>query len=525
MAVERKEVVGSKRVAPTAPPVGAVDPNQVATISLYVKAKKEAPEPGAARIVGRAALKSERESALAATFARLFAFAAEHKLKVVETEPARRLMKVSGAIGDLSAAFGADLALYKHGEATFRGRVGVLTAPADIADDLEAVLGLDQRPAATPKLVRAAKAQANTSFLPNAVAGLYGFPTGAAAGKGECVAIIELGGGVAASDTAAAFQAMGIAAPTVVTVGVSGGSSQPGKDTNADGEVALDVQVAGGAAPGATFAVYFAPNTDQGFVDAITHAVHDATNKPSVMSISWGSPESGWTQQAITAMTSAFQDAALAGVSVFAASGDGLATDGVKDGKPHVDFPASSPWVVGCGGTALNSSGGARSTETVWNSNGGGTGGGVSDLFAVPGFQSGVKIPNEIGAPHATKKHPRTTGGRGVPDVASDADPDTGYRVIVDGKAEVIGGTSAAAPLWAGLFALVNAAAGKPAGQPHATFYKNPGIFNDVTHGNNKSGAIGYSAAKGWDACTGLGTPKGAAVIAAFSSSTSRETH
>lgn len=525
MAVERKDVVGSKRVAPSTGSVGAVDPRETATLSLYIKAKVAAPEPGATRIVGRAALKSEREAALADTFARLSAFAASHNLKVVETEPGRRLMKVSGAIGDLSAAFGADLALYKHGAATFRGRTGVLSAPADVADDLEAVLGFDQRPAATPKLVRAVKAQANTSLLPNAVAGLYGFPTHAGAGKGECVAIIELGGGVSGADTAAAFQAMGIPAPTVVTVGVSGGSSQPGKDTNADGEVALDVQVAGGAAPGATLAVYFAPNTDQGFVDAITHAVHDATNKPSVMSISWGSPESGWTQQAITAMTSAFQDAALAGVSVFAASGDGLATDGVTDGKPHVDFPASSPWVVGCGGTALNTSGGTRSTEAVWNSNGGGTGGGVSDLFSVPGFQNGIKIPNEIGAPRASKKHPRTTGGRGVPDVASDADPDTGYQVIVDGKSEVIGGTSAAAPLWAGLFALVNAAAGKPAGQPHATLYANPAAFNDVTHGNNKSGKIGYSAGKGWDACTGLGTPKGASVIAAFSSSAPRESH
>ena len=310
---------------------------------------------------------------------------------------------------------------------------------------------------------------------------------------------------------------MGLPAPTVTAIGVSGGVNSPGTDPNADGEVALDVQVAGGAAPGAKLAVYFAPNTDQGFVDAITQAVHDAANKPSVMSISWGSPESGWTQQAVAAMTSAFQDAAQAGVSVFAASGDGLATDGQTDGKPHVDFPASSPWVVGCGGTAVQASGGALTGETVWNSNGGGTGGGVSDLFTVPAYQSGVKIPAEVHT-HASHKHPRATGGRGVPDVAADADPDTGYRVVVDGKAEVIGGTSAAAPLWSGLFALVNEAAGKSVGQPHPTLYANPAAFNDVTKGNNKSGSIGYSAGPGWDACTGLGTPKGAAVAKAFSS-------
>ena len=516
MAEERKEVVGSARVAPETPSVGAVDPNQSATISLYVKAKTSAAEPGSARIVGREAMKSERESSLAETFARLSAFASAHNLKVVETEPARRLMKVSGAIGDLSAAFGANLALYQHGEGTYRGRTGTLSAPADVADDLEAVLGLDQRPVATPKLVRTAAAQVGQSFLPNTVAGLYGFPTTGGAGKGECVAIIELGGGVSDADTEAAFKAMGIPAPTVTAIGVSGGTSSPGKDPNSDGEVALDVQVAGGAAPGATFAVYFAPNTDQGFVDAITQAVHDSTNKPSVMSISWGSPESGWTQQAIAAMTSAFQDAAQAGVSVFAASGDGLATDGLTDGKPHVDFPASSPWVVGCGGTALETSGGARTGETVWNSNGGGTGGGVSDLFPVPTYQNGIKIPTEV---HAGHRKSTSTGGRGVPDVAAVADPNTGYRIVVDGKNEVIGGTSGAAPLWAGLFALVNAAAGKPVGQPHVTFYANPTIFNDVTEGNNKSGAIGYSAGPGWDACTGLGTPKGAAVAAAFASS------
>ncbi len=514
MAVQRKEVAGTERVPPDAPSAGPVDPNQTATISLYVKPRAAPPEPGAAPVIGRAAMKAERETAMAGAFARITAFAAGHNLTVVESDAARRLVKVSGKLSDLSAAFGADLTLYRHTSGTFRGRTGVLTAPSDIADDLEAVLGLDQRPIATPKLVRVAAAAANTSYPPNAVAALYGFPKTSGQGAGECIAIIELGGGVSDSDTQAAFQAMGLPAPTVAVVGVDGAASTPGTDTNADGEVALDVQVAGGAAPGARLAVYFAPNTDQGFVDAITQAVHDTANKPSVMSISWGGPESTWTQQAVAAMTSAFQDAATAGVSVFAASGDGLATDGVKDGKAHVDFPSSSPWVVGCGGTAVNASGGVLGGETVWNSNGGGTGGGVSDLFPVPAYQSGVKIPAEAHASH--KKHPAASGGRGVPDVASDADPSTGYRVVVDGKAEAIGGTSAAAPLWAGLFALVNEAAGKPAGQPHATLYANPAAFNDVTHGNNKSGSIGYSAAKGWDACTGLGTPKGAAVAKAF---------
>ena len=176
--------------------------------------------------------------------------------------------------------------MFDHPSDPFRGRSGSLTAPSNVADVVEAVLGLDQRPIATPKSVRASKAKAAEARFPNAVAALYGFPK--TTGQGECIAIIELGGGVSTADTAAAFAAMGLTPPSVVAIPVSGGSNQPGKDQDADGEVALDVQVAGGAAPGSTLALYFAPNTDQGFVDAITQAAHDDAQKPSVMSISWG---------------------------------------------------------------------------------------------------------------------------------------------------------------------------------------------------------------------------------------------
>ena len=502
MASERMEIAGSQRAPLADQRVGAVDPAETATISIYLKAPASS-----SGVVGRESLRAQRETDLAPAFARLKAFAEAHGLTLVETDPARRLARISGSLSQLSAAFQADLGMYDLGDGSIRARAGVLTAPADIAPDIEAVLGLDQRPAATPKSrILPNAAAANASYEPNKVAALYGFPTSASGGAGECIALIELGGGVSAADTQSAFNAMGLKIPQVVSVSVDGASTTAGQDTNADGEVALDIQVAGGAAPGARIAVYFAPNTDQGFVDAITPAVHDMANAPSVMSISWGSAESQWTGQAISAMQSAFQDAASAGVSVFAASGDGLATDGQSDGKAHVDFPASSPLVVGCGGTALHATGGRLTSESAWNSNGGGTGGGVSSLFPKPSYQSAINVP----AP------PVSAGGRGVPDVAADADPSTGYKVVVDGKSEVIGGTSAAAPLWAGLFALVNAAAGRPAGDPHAALYAKPTVFNDVTTGNNKSGSVGYNAGPGWDPCTGLGTPKGAAVVSAF---------
>ena len=506
MAQDRIEIVGSRRDAPDARRIGAA-PDEAASVSVYLKRPGAAPEPGSAVVIGRARLRRDRETALDAGVESIAAFARQHGLVVVEQDPARRLVRLSGSVSDLSQAFGTKLALYEHPGGAFRGRSGVLTAPADVAGQIEAVLGLDQRPIATPKSIRLPAAKAAQAHLPNAVAALYGFPKPAGAGKGECIALIELGGGVSSTDTAAAFKAMGLAAPEVTAVAVSGGANQPGKDPDADGEVALDVQVAGGGAPGAAIAAYFAPNTDQGFVDAISQAVHDQANAPSIMSISWGSAESQWTAQAVTAMTSAFQDAAEAGVSVFAASGDGLATDGVSDGKAHVDFPASSPWVVGCGGTRLETSGAVLKGEAAWNSNGGGTGGGISALFAVPAYQDKVALPAPVGS---------TKAGRGVPDVAADADPDTGYSVVVDGQTAVIGGTSAAAPLWAGLFALANAAAGKPVGQPHASLYAHAAAFNDVKTGNNKVGSVGYSAGPGWDACTGLGSPKAAAIEAIF---------
>ena len=506
MPTSRSAIQGSERVAPGDQPLGPADPDQEAVVSLYLK-RASAP-PGALPVRGQQKLRTEREQSLAGPADRIAAFATEHHLTVVERDLARRLIKLSGKIGDLETAFGTRLDMFQHQDGPFRGRSGPLTAPDDVAQALEAVLGLDQRPIATPKSIRLSAAAAAEARLPNEVARLYGFPTGGA-GQGECIAIIELGGGVSAADTAAAFKAMALTPPRVVAVSVGDGVNQPGKDPDADGEVALDVQVAGAAAPKARLAVYFAPNTDQGFVDAITQAVHDTANKPSVMSISWGSAEDGWTGQAVTAMTSAFQDAAEAGVSVFAASGDGLATDSASDGQAHVDFPASSPWVVGCGGTRLRTNGSTLVGETVWNSNGGGTGGGISALFPVPAYQDDVRLPA------SANKGAKT--GRGVPDVAADADPDTGYRVVVDGQAQVIGGTSAAAPLWAGLFALVNAAAGKPVGQPHATLYGDLNAFNDVTAGDNKVANVGYSAGPGWDACTGLGTPKGQGVVALFS--------
>jgi len=155
----------------------------------------------------------------------------------------------------------------------------------------------------------------------------------------------------------------------------------------------LDIEVVGAIAPQATIAVYFAPNTDAGFLDAVTTAIHDTANKPSVISISWGGPESSWTQQALTAFDSAFEAAAAVGITVCVASGDNGSSDGVADGADHVDFPASSPHALACGGTSLQVSGNAITVESVWNdgAQGGSGGGGVSASFALPPWQAGLE--------------------------------------------------------------------------------------------------------------------------------------
>ena len=350
MADQRSTIPGSERSTPPGADAGDVTAKAVAQVSIYLKAVDAHRTRPDLSFRTRSEMRAERETSLKEQIARLLTFADGEGLKVVETDPGRRLVKVEGALEALQKAFGTQLRQYEHEGRSFRARSGALTAPREVAEVVEAVLGLDERPIATPKLRWLADPSTTTGFLPNHVTALYGFPSPAGPRSGECIGIIELGGGFTDSDTSAAFEAMGLTPPKVTAIPVSGGSNTPGKDTDADGEVALDIQVSGAGAPGAALAVYFAANTDQGFVDAISQAAHDETNKPSVLSISWGSAESEWTQQAITAMTSAFQDAADLGVSVFAASGDGLATDGVSDGKAHVDFPASSPLVVGCGG-------------------------------------------------------------------------------------------------------------------------------------------------------------------------------
>jgi kumamolisin len=453
--------------------------------------------------------------ARAADVAAIRAFAAENNLAVVGAESARRTIILGGTVGAFSKTFGAELQHHFFAGRTYRCRTGVLQIPAALENIIEGVFGLDNRPQARTHFRRRIRAAAaDVSFTALQVAQAYNFPAGAD-GAGEAIAILELGGGYRPQDLTEYFSNLGLVAPVVSAIPVDGGSNAPtGSADGPDGEVELDIEVAGAIAPAAKFGVYFAPNTDQGFIDALTTAVHDTTLLPSIVSISWGGPENSWTAQARDALNSACQDAATMGVTVLVASGDNGATDGSTNGALEVDFPSSSPYVIGCGGTKLALSGNSISSEVAWNDlalNEGATGGGVSEVFAIPSFQSGAKVP---AAPNGFK-------GRGVPDVSADADPASGYVVLVDGTSTVIGGTSAVAPLWAGLLARINQSIGKPAGYLNPLIYAlkpaagGPAAFQDITSGTNG----GYSAAPGWDPCTGLGSPNGAALLAALKGS------
>jgi kumamolisin len=448
-----------------------------------------------------------------ATITKLEDFAREHNLAVSRIDRAQHVVYLTGNARDVSLAFQTYLESYEQPDGvTYRGRTGPLHVPEDLAGAILSINGLDERPVAKPKLRLRPAAEPDAGpkvdYTPLELAKLYSFPIPANPGQGQCIAIIELGGGFRQSDLTTYF---GPSGPKVTAISVDRGRNAPAGNPNGpDGEVMLDIEVVGMTAPKAAIAVYFAPNTNKGFLDAIGAAVHDNVRKPSVISISWGSAEDGggYSTSSLNAFDQIFQAAATMGVTILAAAGDNGSSDGLAG--DHVDFPAASPRVTGCGGTRLVAPDKQTiQSESVWNdgAQGGATGGGVSKLFPVPAYQRGLTAAR-------TDKTAPPLSGRGVPDIAANADPVTGYEVLVDGQRFVIGGTSAVAPLLAGLVALLNQQIGKPVGFWNPILYAelNTKSVRDISTGNNGT----YAAAQGWDPCTGVGAPVGNSMLAAL---------
>jgi kumamolisin len=287
-----------------------------------------------------------------------------------------------------------------------------------------------------------------------AAAGAYGFPLTKATGKGYVGGIIELGGGYDLGQLAVYFASINRPMPTFTFVPVGSGSNTPDND-GADGEVQSDMIMAGVVAPGAELRIYGAGNTDEEFLAATTQALNECHG----VALSWGGPESQWNPQVMLDFESVIAAAKTKGVPFFVAAGDSGADDGT--GSPTVDFPASAPSSIAVGGTRLIlNPDGTRASETLWNDNpaNDATGGGVS-----------LRFP-----------------GRTVPDIAGNADPDTGYQVSVDGTDQVIGGTSLPTPMFLGLHALLwELAGGKPPDflglvTTHATAYFDAALGTDT---------------------------------------------
>ena len=533
-------------VPAAAPPV---DPRELVELTVRLRRKPGALFPQVSRLGATppAARRHLTHDEVAAVYGAseadldaVMAYVEASGLDVLEASAAKRTVMLAGTLGAVSKAFPVDVRRVEHRGMRYRRRVGEVSVPYALAGVIEAIFGFSNHPRARPYLVMpsrdapAAAAHASTggpapvsgpvreSRLASEVAALYDFPAGFD-GSGQCIGLLQFGGGYRDDDLRRYFARIGVR-PEVVAVPVGGHQNTPGIDRGADGEVALDIEVAGAVAPGARIAVYFADWTERGWVDALNAAIHDRVNKPSVISISWGWAELeqtghvAWTQAAIDAVNAALEEAALLGITVICAAGDDGSTDGVNDARAHVDFPASSPYVLSCGGTALRVADGKLVREVVWNeglrSTGRGTtGGGVSDVIPMPTWQANANVPASMATGNP---------GRGVPDVAGSAAGQTGYTIHLAGRdIPGVAGTSAVAPLYAGLIARLNQALGKRVGYLNPFLYGSlaaSGVCRDITEGSNDAtGQLGaYGARPGWDACTGLGSIIGSKLLEAL---------
>ena len=434
-------------------------------------------------------------------------WAGSNNLSIEEAHHGQSVVKVKGTIGTFNRLFDIVLQDVTTDERTYMMPNVKPTIPLDIASIVESVPGFDQSFLAKKNIVIADANLTNPDLAvtPVQMATAYNIPSGN--GYGACIGIFELSlnltspndyrEGWQQPDVDASFSRIGLASPSITTVSVTSGGTVPYFHTASSGESMLDIYCAGAVAPGAKLVYYISPNTGtQSILDNINAAVNDTVNNPSVISISWGIGDG-------TQFDSAFQAAIVQGITCFVSSGD--------SGANNLSMASSccSQYMISTGGTTVVLNGSNQITsEVAWS----GSGGGISGSIALPSWQSGLTSTTKTAGSTGT---PTTLPRRAIPDISAPADPNTGFQFYFGGTSSVVGslgqvgGTSASAPLLAGIWARINQQLGQRIPFNMATWYANASLFNDITSGDNRNGyTTGYTTTAGWDPVTGMGTPK-----------------
>ena len=577
--------------------VGPADPKERIEITIKLRRKSEKGLPTLEEFVAGKRSKgitrqelAERYGATREDAATVQHWAVRQRLSVSSVNVGLRQMHLVGSVEAMSRAFGVKISMYQHSRTGthFRCPEGEIHLPQNLVPIIVGVFGLNDMPIVIRHIVRVGQRATSMSpkemfpgsFYPDEVAKLYNFPP--TQGAGQRVAILEFGGGFDQSVLADYFtNNIGLPTPpTVNGISVLGTVIQVDKDIT--GEVYLDIEVIGAMAPKATIDVYFAPFTGEGFLNAVDQAIHN--DDYAAVSISYGFDEDtrgtandpGWPMLNQN-IDESFRDASAVGIPVFVSTGDQGSSSlrgelsnqwevTVYSKTVHAGYPATSPYATAVGGTMLYAENGTISKEVVWNELGavqigpyyvsgatgdavqkegkyylgGATGGGVSDRYKqVPTYQSNAGI-----TPQSANKP--SVKGRGIPDVAGNAGATTGYLVSQPPGSQYpiapVGGTSAAAPMWAALMACVRESLSTSFGGKVPVFFLNDfvyacgktNVFKDIVGGreityqpngnpvlgaftpigNNRSTlANGYSAQTGYDLCTGWGSPNGSALL------------
>ncbi len=452
-------------------------------------------------------------------------FAKENGLRVESSSLLRRSVVLTGSTEAFATTLGVVLQRYKEKHRQYTSHTGPIYVPKALSPIIESILGLDERPLKREVVLMP---KGKIDFMTAAqVATAYSFPPDTD-GDGQKLGIVLPGCGMEMASVEDHFKHAGLPMPQIKLVSVLGGTNQPssrddvslvlsvfsGKTTlNAESMAAfsrgmntiesnMDVIVAGSFAPKALILVYAAPDSHQGAFHALAHATTDPGH-PAVISCSWSSIESAYEPALIKTMNTLFQLAALQGITLCFSSGDD--GDGTLWGlakTPTVHYPASSPYVLACGGTSLRAAG-AKFTEVSWNEKAGkmrmASGGGYSVANPRPTWQ---------------KRATQAAGGRGVPDVAAKADVQGGYEMDASGLTFTMGGTSAATPMWAALATRLNQAMGVNVGMLGPLFYDKRfrGAFRQMLTSDNGA----YKVAPGWNPVTGWGSPNGVELLRAL---------